>query len=125
MKGRYLTVQMGSYPQKVVVSVGHTALGRCRVAQKLFPKNKFEPKDFNMRKSVAHTFQLTAGHNFMIALEKWDATPYDYACLVHEIGHVLFYVVRYVGGNFNEDSDEHNCYTLDYLTLNIANGLCQ
>jgi hypothetical protein len=106
------------YPFDLMVSCGQTD-DQLKASLK---KYGIEWQDSLILDCPAHYVRL-AKNQPVIRMANYPITVTDYGVLQHEIFHAVDQILRYVGINLSDDSDEAYAYLIEYITREMYKKL--
>lgn len=86
--------------------------------KKSLNKYKIEWTDTLKLKSVGR-YVMLEGNQSVVRLDQVPESCADYGTLQHEIFHAVDQILRHIGINLTEDSDEAYAYLIGYITTKI------
>ncbi len=115
MKGKHFTIPIDIYNMELLVSVGETD----EVLKKALRKAKVNDNIPSME--GANGYFCTIENKMLLRLAKFPKTPETIGTLVHEIAHVVIYVMDRTGISLSANGSEPGAYLAGYLTREIYN----
>lgn len=118
-------VNLKVYPFDIMFSFGETdellnkALKKSRV-----PLDDIkEVIDYTNKRTKLASFQITEKGWSLIRLKNFPKTTKDYSILQHEIFHAVYHILKRIGINLCDDSDEAFSYLTEYITREVYEKL--
>lgn len=111
----FFQIPLDIYPYIVSVSINQTEKQLYKSLDKVFIKYEGIEKDFDLQDSEA-ICTTTKSKDIIIRLRGIPKHPYDYGTLSHEILHATIFIMKSVGMELSDSSEEAYTYLQGYIT---------